>query len=166
MTLEFISPEGQRPGAILGLLTESYTDLLSSDPETWGGEVQGWEELDRAVFTEPETVGASVFLSRYGGRLVGFASYDPRQRPEPGVIGHNCIAPQCRGNGFGTEQIREVIGIFGELQIGRAIVTTLDHPFFAPARRMYIGCGFQETGRTPWDRDPRFRMVTYEKKVR
>jgi len=166
MTLEFAPPGEYQRGTILDLLTESYAELVSSDPGTWGPGARRWEEFDSEVFNHPETVGSSLFLSRHEGRLVGFASYDPRRKPRCGIIGHNCILPPYRGNGFGTGQIREIIRIFRELGIDRSQVVTLDHPFFDSARRMYVGCGFRETESIPWDHDSRFRMVTYEKKLR
>jgi hypothetical protein len=30
---------------------------------------------------------------------------------------------------------------------------------------MYAACGFREVRRIPWDRDPRQRVIEYEKKI-
>jgi hypothetical protein len=46
-----------------------------------------------------------------------------------------------------------------------ALVTTCDHPFFVPARRMYQACGFHEVRRVPWDRDPGRTIIEYERQV-
>lgn len=90
----------QQPGLIAFLLKQSYAKLLESDQEHWGPEVPKWEQFDREVFAHPETIGSRIFLSWLNNQIVGFGSYDPRQRPEFGIIGHNCILPEFRGRGF------------------------------------------------------------------
>ena len=44
-------------------------------------------------------------LWRVGGRIAGFGSWDPRQAPDYGIIGHNCVLPEFRGEGLGKQQI-------------------------------------------------------------
>jgi len=107
MRLQFTSPQDQQPGVIASVLKRSYAGLLESDPAHWQPEVPKWEEFDRDVFAHPETVGSCVFLSWSAGQLVGFGSFDPRPKPEFGIVGHNCILPDFRGRGYGKEQIRE-----------------------------------------------------------
>ncbi|MEN6335785.1 MAG: GNAT family N-acetyltransferase [Phycisphaerales bacterium] len=165
MGLEFASPLNETPGVIASLLKRSYAALVASEPSLWRGEQVRWEQYDREVFQQPETVGASVFLTRLDGSIVGFASWDPRQRPQRGIVGHNCILPEFRGRGFGREQIREVLRRFENMGIQTALVTTCDHPFFVPARRMYQACGFHEVRRVPWDRDPGRKIIEYERQV-
>jgi len=165
MGLEFISPLNETPGVIASLLKRSYAELVASEPSLWREEQVRWERYDREVFGQPTTVGASIFLSRLDGRIIGFASWDPRQRPQRGIVGHNCILPEFRGRGFGREQVREVLRRFKDMGIQAALVTTCDHPFFAPAQRMYQACGFREVRRIPWDRDPRRTVIEYEREV-
>ena len=97
-----------------------------------------------------------------GGRVVGFGSYDLRQRPALGIVGHNCILPEFRGRGFGKEQILEILRRFRIQGIRKAKTSTGARPFFHPAQRMYIACGFQETGRVPCDADPSQDVIEYE----
>lgn len=144
------------------MLKQSYAELVQTDQEHWGDEALKWEEFDRDVFEHLDTVGACMFLSWAGDRLVGFASYDPRHGPEFGIVGHNCVLPEFRANGFGRQQIEEVLRHLRARGIRLARVSTLDNPFFAPARRMYTSCGFHEIGRHQWDRDPRQRVIEYE----
>jgi len=113
----------------------------------------------------PTPWGACVFLTGLDGLIVGFASWDPRQRPRYGIVGHNCILPEFQGRGFGREQIQEVLRRFRGLGIQTARATTCDHPFFAPAHRMYQACGFREVRRMPWDRDPGRIVTGYEKQI-
>ncbi|MFC1461158.1 GNAT family N-acetyltransferase [Verrucomicrobiota bacterium] len=165
MKLRFTSPHDQEPGLIVSMLRQSYAELIESAPEHWGPEILKWEQFDREVFEHPETVGSCVFLSWSDDQLVGFGSYDPRQRPEFGIVGHNCVLPEFRGNGFGKQQIREILRRLQARGIKRAKVSTADHPSFISAQRMYAACGFQETRRHPWDGDASQTVIEYEKKL-
>ena len=101
MNLEFITPLDQKPGAIATLLRQAYAALVKSDPSLWEPEQANWEQYDCEVFGQPASVGACIFLTRLDGRIVGFGSWDPRQRPCFGIVGHNCILPEFRGRGLG-----------------------------------------------------------------
>ena len=110
------------------MLKQSYADLLESDHEHWDPEVPKWEQFDRVVFEHPNTVGSCVFLSWSGDQVVGFGSYDPRQQPHFGIVGHNCILPEFCGRGFGKQQIREILRRFRAKDMRRAKGSTNDHP--------------------------------------
>lgn len=97
--------------------------------------------------------------------MSGFGSYDPRGKPEYGVIGHNCILPEFRGKGLGKQQIQEIFRRFQTIGIRTAKVSTNDHPFFVPAQWMYTASGFREVRRIPWDRNPRLSLIEYEKEI-
>ncbi len=162
MYLRFTSPFEREPGVVAWLLKQSYAELVASDPEHFESELENWEESDRNIFENPHTVGACTFLSWANMDLVGFLCFDPRSRPAYGVIGHNCILPPFRGQGFGKQQINEIIRRFRKAGIKQAKVSTNDHPFFVPAQHMYTACGFREVKRIPWDRDARQNMIHYE----
>ena len=149
MKLQFKSIIDQEAGILASLLFQSYADLIKENPIPWKPEENNWREFDRDAFGNPETVGACVFLSWHGSELIGFASFDLRKAPKIGIIGHNCILPEFRGQGFGKQQINEILDRFMILGIQTAQVTTNDDPFFVPAQRMYKSCGFQEISRVP-----------------
>ena len=163
--IEFIDAQDQKPGIVESILEQSYAELLKSDASLWEPERANWKQFDSDVFNEPETVGACIFYSRMDDRLVGFASWDPRQWPRQGIIGHNCILPEFRGRGFGKRQVREILRRFSKTGFAKALVLTCDHPFFAPARHMYEACGFSEMRRRPWERAPGLSLIEYELKV-
>ena len=165
MRLRFTRPRVQQRGLIASMLKRSYADLVELDQQHWGPEVPKWEEFDREIFEHPDTVGTCVFLTWSGDRLVGFASYDPRQQPEFGIVGHNCVLPEFRGNGFGKQQIQEIVRRFRAMGIRLAQISTSENPFFTPAQRMYTACGFRETGRRPWDGDASQNVIEYEMKL-
>jgi len=162
MNLRFTPPFERGPGVVAWLLKRSYAKLVATDQHNWESEIEKWEQADRSVFENPGTVGACTFLSWAEADLVGFFCFDPRLRPAYGVIGHNCILPEFQGQGFGKQQIHEIIRRFNVMGIKAAKVSTNDHPFFTPAQRMYIACGFREVKRVPWDRDPKQNMIHYE----
>jgi GNAT superfamily N-acetyltransferase len=158
----FIPIEGQRPGTLARLLRASYRELLMADLR-WQAEQANWDAYDGEVFENPTTVGACLFLTCIDGRITGFASWDPRPAPEYAIIGHNCILPEFRGKGLGKAQVLEILRRFQGFGIRKAKVSTCDHPFFVPAQRMYLACGFRELRRVPWPRDPSQTLIEYEK---
>ena len=159
----FTSLEDQTAGVLADMLKRSYASLLAIDSHRWTFEVAKWEQFDLNVFQHPETVGSCVFLSWVDGKLVGFGSYDPRQRPELGVIGHNCILPEFRRKGFGLWQLREILRRLGAMGVKKAKATTHEHVFFEPARRMYLSCGFRKVGQRPWAAHPDQEVIDYER---
>ncbi len=165
MNIEFTSPLDEKRGAIASLLKRSYAALVKSAPSLWKPEEINWEQYDDDVFRQPQTIGACIFLTLAEGQTAGFASWDPRQRPQVGIIGHNCILPECRGRGLGRRQIQEILRRFCEMEIEKAKVSTNDHPFFVPAQHMYEACGFREVGRIPWNRDPKQSLIEYAKEI-
>jgi GNAT superfamily N-acetyltransferase len=165
MELIYTSPFEAKAGIIAWLLNQNYAELVEAQPEVWEAEKANWEESDRNIFENPKTTGACTLLSWYETTIVGFFSFDPRPSPAYGVIGHNCILPEYRKQGFGKQQVREILRKFRQSGIRQAQVSTNDHPFFLPAQRMYAACGFVEVGRVPWDRDPRQNIIHYEKEL-
>ena len=163
--LRFTDPYKRQPGIIEWLLNQSYLELVLSDPDTWAPERANWKETDINVFENPETIGRCTFLSWYKWTVVGFCCFDPRPAPIYGVVGHNCILPAYRNNGFGRMQILEVIRQFKDRGIRQARVSTNDHPYFIPAQRMYQSCGFREVARKPWETDTTQSLIYYEREI-
>ena len=149
-------------GTIVALLTESYIELLLTGQPFWQSERRNWARFDAEVFDNLATIGRCVFLTRRDGDLVGFSSFDPRGGPSSAVIGHNCILPGFRGQGFGKDQIIETLRRLEVRSIRKAVVSTGVHPFFLPAQRMYLACGFQETRRYPGHPELGSQIVEYE----
>jgi GNAT superfamily N-acetyltransferase len=165
MNLKFTGTENYKPGVILDLLSQSYHDLLQDDPEFRQSVIPEWSDFDQEVSNRPEIFSRCVFFSWFENDLVGFASFDPRPKPDFGLVGHNCILPSFRGRGFGKQQLQELIERFRKLGIRLAKVSTGDSTFFIPAQRMYLACGFREVRRAPWQRDPKKIMIHYERMI-
>jgi len=163
--LRFTPPDTSEPGTIASVLRRVYAPLVERCPATWNAEEAGWDAFDAEVFRHPDTVGACTFFTWWGDLLVGFGSYDPRGAPDLGILGHSGVLPEFQGRGLGKAQVEEILRRMRCLGIRRARVSTGGHPFFAPARRMYLACGFREARRVPWERDPQETIIEYEKAI-
>jgi len=164
--MKFTPPQVQKPGTIAAILKTCYASLVASEPNLWDCEIEGWERFDIDVYEDPATIGDCTFLSWIDDKLIGFASYDPRQWPAIGIIGHNGILPEFRGRGWGKQQILEILRRFQKMEFKKAKVSTLDHPFFVPAQMMYLACGFCESRRLPWEGSQKYRLIEYEQDIR
>jgi GNAT superfamily N-acetyltransferase len=151
-----------RPGALADIIGKSYAELVEKWPDSWKNESQKWTDFDRQAFASPDTVGRCVFVSCLDDQPVGLASYGPRQGPEVGLVGQNCVLPEFRGRGFGRLQILEILRRFGESGTKAARVITSGHPFFVPATRMYQSLGFKETRHLDGGPDPQYQVIELE----
>jgi len=149
-------------GIVLRLLQESYNRLPQIDERLIAEWEDGWRGYDDDIFTYPDTIGATGFVTCHGETIVGFASWDPRQHPVA-TIGHNCVLPAFRGNGYGRRQIEELLRRLMASGFRKARVTTGDHPGFIAAQQMYLSCGFREVGRfvEPTKTDASWKMVAF-----
>jgi len=145
------------------MLRESYAPLLATLPAGVGENLCcEWDEYDESAFREPDTVGASGFLTLLRGEPIGFGSWDPRDWPDVGRVGHNCIVPAHQRRGYGQLQLREILRRLWARGFRRIEVRTDEHPFFEPARPMYVACGFRLLGYEPGTLSVNHRMLVYE----
>ncbi|MGD0038353.1 MAG: GNAT family N-acetyltransferase [Bacteroidota bacterium] len=160
LTFDSVTPKDK--GIIATLMIESYEELLSTGQQFWQDQKNSWLRFDLDVFENLTTIGQCVFLTRSDNNIIGFSSFDPRRGPLLGVIGHNCILPRFRGQGFGKHQIQETLLRLQMRSIRKVIVSTSEHPFFIPAQRMYLACGFQETKRYSEIPPIGYQIIEYE----
>lgn len=145
-----------KPGTIFSLLSASFGEL-------WNEELEAKiNNFDREVFKNPQTIGACTFITTLGNEPAGMGSYDPRQGPELGILGYNCVIPEFQGKGLGKQQVREILDRFKAMEFKTARVTTGEHPFFVPAQKMYLACGFRKIKRYNTSGDLRFGSIEYE----
>ena len=128
-------------GTLAGLLTDAY----SFDPRFARHWASDWRTFDDFFFDHPEIAERCGFITVFGETPIGFASWDPRNRPAFVEIGHNCIAPRHQGRGFGTAQLLEAVARIRRTGAERICVTTSEVLF--PAQRMYAKAGFRELRR-------------------
>jgi GNAT superfamily N-acetyltransferase len=154
--LRFESITKYEKGFVFSLLSQSFAELWNDELE------EKMKQFDKEVFEHADTVGACAFVSTLNGKPVGMASWDPRQGPELGIIGYNCILPEYQDRGFGKAQIEEILKRLREHGFEKVIVTTGEYPFFEPAGKMYLACGFKEIRRYNEGRDPRYGSIEYK----
>jgi GNAT superfamily N-acetyltransferase len=135
-------------GTISSLLLRSYAQWASADPDLLQVWERGWRQYDEDVNLHPDTMGQSGFVSCLGETPIGFGSWDPRPFPTA-QVGHNCILPAFRGNGYGATQLKRIITLLRDAGFRSAVARTGDIAFFAPARRMYESCGFVTVANHP-----------------
>ncbi len=160
--LTFTPISGYRPGDLFEIICRSYEQLIRNESQYWKQEEKEWANFDHKAFSHPE-IARCIFVTCLDNTPIGLASYDPRHFPEYGVIGQNCVLPEFGGRGFGSRQIQEVLRIFQEHQAKIAKVTTSEHPFFEPARKMYRSLGFIEMKRIVGGPDPNYKTIELAK---
>jgi len=160
--LSFTALRLHEPGVLAQLLTRSYQSLVETFPEHWAAEGEKWNLFDAEAHQNPDVVGSCVFVSCLGNEPIGLGSFDPRECPSRGVVGQHCILPDHRKHGYGARQLEEIVRRLRTRGAGKVAVTTSEHPFFVPARELYLSFGFVESGRRDGGPDPDFRLVDYE----
>lgn len=156
--MRFTAITNYQPGDLYNIIHSSYTKLVEEYPEQWKTEKEKWKDFDQQAFANAK-IGACLFVTCENNIPVGLASWDPRKWPESGEIGQNCILPEFQGKGYGKMQICEILRIFKEHYVKKALVTTSEHPFFTPAVKMYQSLGFKEVRRKVGGPDSRFKLI-------
>ena len=152
--MRYLKIESFEKGTIYDLLYRSFEPLMNLKLES------RLEHYDQEVFDNPETVGTCLFLTQFGGELIGMASWDPRQFPKA-IIGYNCVLPKFQRKGFGKEQLMEILRRLREMGFAEALATTGDHPFYLSSQKMYKNCGFKEIQCHKVSSDPRYGSIDY-----
>ena len=127
-----------------GTLASMLFDAYSFDrrcAENWGHD---WKTFDDFFYDNSETAERYGFITVVNGEPAGFASWDPRHRPDYMEIGHNCIITKYKRHGYGTLQMKEAIRRAAVDKPYKIIVTTSE--LMIPAQKMYQGAGFRKSG--------------------
>ncbi len=133
-------------GTIFNLLSDSYLDFHNNYPEYLSENTKSFSECD-TFFYEKIKIGLNCCLITVFQNLpIGMVCWDPRESPICN-IGHNCIIPNHRSNGFGKEQINNALKIIAMNGFNICRVSTGLMSFFEPAKKMYLANGFKETRR-------------------
>lgn len=144
-----------KKGLIFTLLSQSFSEVSDEKLE------EIMRQYDNEAFENTDTVGACAFITTINSSVIGMASWDPRQGPEHGIIGWDCILPEFQGKGYGKTQMFEVLKRLKQGNFKKAFVRTGEHPFFIRAQKMYLACGFQEINRYPGGDQPGYGTIEY-----
>lgn len=100
-----------------------------------------WQEFDDFFYDNPRIAEFSGFMTVFNGNPIGFVSWDPRNLPESAEIGHNCIAAEYKGRGFGKRQMCHAVERIISQGAKKIIVCT--NEICVPAQRTYARAGFR-----------------------
>ena len=148
-------------GIIYKLLCESYGGLLKARPDYTEEYKTDWRKADDNTFDCPDSIGQCVLISVLQNEPIGFFSWDPRRIPDEGEVGQNCIVPSHRGKGYGKLQIQEILKIFRLRATQVVKAKTHNDPFFIPAQKTYLSCGFKEVGHSRIDKYGGLELIHY-----
>ena len=159
LMIEFKRVDQFENGLIYKLLGDSYANLLDLNPDFKYEFEANWQRTDDDLFDASSLSGRAA-ISTLGGEPIGFVTWY-EEGAKVGSIGHNCIVPTHRRNGFGKRQIRMALEELS-CRVYRIKVTTANHPFFLPARKTYLSCGFIEVGRSQTEAYGGLELIHFE----
>lgn len=142
--VEFRDVSSLQAGSLEGLLK-----ACSVVPSIGGAAaVRRWQDelhrIERDVNGKTLRDGGA-FVTYLGDTPIGYGSPHLTESPTLGVVGYNCIMPEFRCRGYGRMQLLEIVRRLKARAAESIEATTSLHPFFLPARRMYVACGFKES---------------------
>ena len=107
-----------------------------------------------------------AFVTYLGDTPIGYGSPHLTESPRLGFVGFNCILPEFRCRGYGRMQLDEIVRRLEACGVERIEATTSLHPFFLPARRMYVAYSFKESGTHPTGDGARHQLMDYSRAAR
>ncbi len=119
-----------------------------------------WLLFDNFFFDNLQIADKCGFITTLNDEAIGFISWDPRKMPEYTEIGHNCIASNYKGCGYGKIQLQEAVNRITPNNPQKIIVTT--NRDLIPAQRMYESIGFTICQKTIEPNTSDFELINYE----
>lgn len=92
-----------------GILYRQLVDAYSFDDRWKAYCEKDWIVYDNFFFDNLAIADKYGFITVLDNVAIGHISWDPRNAPEYVQIGHNCIVPEYKGNGYGKRQLQEAI---------------------------------------------------------
>ena len=84
--IEYKTIENFKRGVFQEITKRSYEPLFNYFPDNKSEFHNEWEQSDKDTFDNPDTIGKCVFVSCVNKKPIGFASWNPQQKPI-GIIG-------------------------------------------------------------------------------
>ena len=122
-----------------GILYQLLVDGYSFDNRWRECFEQNWKESDDFFFENPDIADKYGFITVLDDKPIGHISWDPRNRPEYVEIGHNCIASEYKGNGYGKRQLQEVINRILQYKGLKKIIVGTNYNLVAPHNYESVG---------------------------
>ncbi len=124
-----------------GTLYRQLVDGYSFDSRWKECFEKDWIEYDDFFFDNPDMADKCGFITVLDGDPIGHISWDPRNMPKYVQIGHNCILPKHKGNGYGKRQLQEAIDRIKRYDGLEKIIVGTNANLVAP--RNYESVGFK-----------------------
>lgn len=137
MDIEFRKITDFPQGTLCALLKKGY----SFEPRFERDCLNQWQEFDKFFYDNPRIAESSGFMTVLGDIPIGFVTWNPTNIPISAEVGHNCIAAQYKGNGYGKRQMQEAVKRMIAQGAEKIIVTT--NEILIPAQRTYESAGFK-----------------------
>ena len=149
-----------------GTLYRQLVDAYAFDDRCQRSWDNLWQAYDDFFYSNLSIADKYAFITTVDGNAVGHISWDPRNRSDHVVIGHNCIMTAFKDKGYGRLQLREAIRRIREYpDLRRIIVTT--NAFLIPAQRNYESAGFVKVAVRPNTETPfAGNYIDYEMVIR
>jgi len=124
-------------GTLYSLLVDAYS-FDSHCKECWNTD---WKEFDDYFFDNPHIADNFGFVTTLDGKPIGHISWDPRHNPDYVQIGHNCIASEYKGRGYGKMQLQEALNRIKKYVGLKKITVNTNSKWIAP--KNYESVGFK-----------------------
>lgn len=142
MKIEFKKFNEFERGILYSQLVDAYS-FNENCKKTWD---KDWLEYDNYFYDNLNYTNNCGFIMLLNGEPIGHISWDPRNRPDYVIIGHNCILTKYKGNGYGHILLQEAINQIKKYEgLKKIIVTT--NEITIPAQRNYESVGFVLKGK-------------------
>ncbi len=136
--IEFRNISSFPKGTLYKQLVDAYS-FNENCKKYWDGM---WKEYDDFFYSNLDIADKYGFITLIDNIPVGHISWDPRNRPNYVIIGHNCILTKYKGNGYGKLQLQEAIRRIKKYDVEKIIVTT--NELTLPAQKNYESAGFKK----------------------
>lgn len=124
-----------------GTLYRQLVDAYSFSNECQKNWDSMWLEYDDFFYSNLDSIADKYgFITVVNGIAIGHISWDPRNRPDYVIIGHNCILSNYKGKGYGKMQLQEAIKRIKEYKVKKIVVTT--NEITKGAQKNYESVGF------------------------
>ena len=137
-----------------GILYRLLADAYSFDNRWRECCDKDWIAFDHFFFDNLDIADKYGFITALDGEPIGHISWDPRHRPDYVEIGHNCIASEYKGNGYGKRQLMEAIDRIRQYDGLKKIIVCTNSNLVAP--RNYESAGFKLCRKRKNDGDSTF----------
>lgn len=139
-------------------------DAYSFDKNCFDLWEKEWKDYDKFFYDNLDIADKYGFITVLDGIPIGHISWDPRNKPNFAIIGHNCIITKYKGKGYGKKQLEEAIRRIKNENFKKIIVTTNEITY--AAQKNYESVGMKKIKKrknldTPFSDD----YIDYEKLI-